>query len=127
MVQPNMQHRFIGGVLSCIAGGATPAPGDYDVADPSAAAAPAWTMGTNTAGADAAAALDQQLQPGPGHYTPSDPVRDGRGVAASIGGKWKEATATGSDGPAPGEYEVPAGKNTFMAMRSHSCCILCVR
>lgn len=97
-------------VVSCLAGGATPAPGDYDAAHPSAAAAPAWTMGTKAAAAaGTAAAMDQQLQPGPGYYTPVDPVRDDPGVAFSIGGKWKEAAAGGGDGPAPGEYEVPTG------------------
>lgn len=90
------------------AGAASPAPGDYDPANSSAAAAPAWTIGTK-ADAVATAAI---LQPGPGQYTPMDPVKDDRGQAFTIGQRHKDKAVGGGDMPAPGEYNVLSGEST---------------
>jgi hypothetical protein len=54
----------------------------------------------------------QLLLPGPGQYTPGDPVKDAGGPAFSMGGKWKgtadNVSAAGT--PAPGEYDVANGE-----------------
>lgn len=90
---------------------AVPAPGDYDPAHPAAVAAPAWTIAGKPADT-AKGLIEAALLPGPGCYSPLDPVKQGAGVAFSMAGRWPDAAARqDEDGPAPGTYELPAGED----------------
>lgn len=77
-------------------------------------------MGSKAPADDTAAALQQQLQPGPGYYTPVDPVKDSKGAAYSIAGRWKEAAGGQEAGPAPGDYDMPQGKKVWVLC--FACC-----
>ncbi|WIA35656.1 hypothetical protein OEZ86_004068 [Tetradesmus obliquus] len=88
---------------------AAPAPGDYDPANPAAVAAPAWTIAGKPADTSKGL-IEAALLPGPGCYSPLDPVKQGAGVAFSMAGRWPDAAAAQQEeGPAPGAYELPAG------------------
>jgi hypothetical protein len=54
---------------------------------------------------------EAQLLPGPGCYSPLDPVKQAQGAAFSMAGRWPNAAKEQQEqGPAPGAYELPAGE-----------------
>jgi hypothetical protein len=90
----------------------SPAPGDYPL--PALPSGAAFTMGVRSnAGV---AAVDQELLPGPGAYTPQDPSL-AAGPAFTIGVRHDSRDGGGRDccSPGPGDYDTSAAAAAVMA------------
>jgi hypothetical protein len=90
----------------------SPAPGDYPL--PALPSGAAFTMGNRSN--PGAAAVDQELLPGPGAYTPQDPGLLS-GPAFTIGGRHDSKEGGGRDccSPGPGDYDTSAAAAAVMA------------